>query len=63
MLIVILCALTSACAHRSVYQNWADSLRDLPGRNGRVQDVSIIVGREHSEDYQRKQTVTSKKKP
>lgn len=47
-LVVLLCvtlgSFTSGCAHNSVYQNWGNQLTELPKRNGRLDDVSYILG-------------------
>jgi membrane-associated protease RseP (regulator of RpoE activity) len=44
ILIIALCTLSSACVHTSLYQNWSDRLRELPSQNGKVQDVSMLLG-------------------
>src|SRR5258708_7349369 len=34
----------SGCAHTSVYRGWSNQLTELPKRNGRVDDVSLVLG-------------------
>jgi membrane-associated protease RseP (regulator of RpoE activity) len=41
---VALGSFTSGCVHTSVYRGWGNQLTDLPNRNGRVDDVSLILG-------------------
>ncbi len=42
--ISVLCCGTSACVGTSVYRNWGEQLANLPLHNGRLEDVSMILG-------------------
>ena len=45
IIILTLCGGIYGCGHTSLYKSWGGELRDLPSRNGRVEDVSAILGR------------------
>ncbi len=38
----------AGCGHTSLYKNWGGQLRGLPARNGKVDDVSAVLGRSPS---------------
>ncbi len=37
-------SLITGCAHNSLYQSWGQQLNDLAKRNGKVDDVSLLLG-------------------
>jgi membrane-associated protease RseP (regulator of RpoE activity) len=41
---VSLCIGTYGCGRTSLYRGWGAQLRDMPLRNGRVEDVSMLLG-------------------
>jgi len=44
IVVVGLCVGSSACKHTSAYQSWGEQLGNLPLHNGRVEDVSMMLG-------------------
>ncbi len=44
IVIVALGSVASACVRTSLYQNWGRQLVELPRHNGRVDDVSLLLG-------------------
>jgi membrane-associated protease RseP (regulator of RpoE activity) len=44
MVIITVSLLVSGCAHPSLYQSLGSQLKEMSGRNARVEDVSILLG-------------------
>lgn len=44
IVIAIFSSFTSGCAHTSLYQSWGKQLTEMPRHNGRVEDVSMLLG-------------------
>jgi membrane-associated protease RseP (regulator of RpoE activity) len=42
--IVTVGSFASGCAHTSLYQSWGKQLTEMPRHNGRVDDVSMLLG-------------------
>ena len=44
IIVVSLCVGTYGCVRTSVYRSWGEQLLDMPLHNGRVEDVSMLLG-------------------
>jgi membrane-associated protease RseP (regulator of RpoE activity) len=44
IVIAIFSSFTSGCAHSSLYQSWGKQLIEMPRHNGRIEDVSLLLG-------------------
>lgn len=44
IVVVSLCVGTYGCVRTSAYQSWGKQLLELPFHNGRVEDVSMVIG-------------------
>jgi len=44
IVILTFSSFVSGCAHTSLYQSWGKQLTEMPRHNGRVEDVSMLLG-------------------
>jgi membrane-associated protease RseP (regulator of RpoE activity) len=44
LIVLMLGAGNFGCAAKSVYRTWGEQLRDMPLHNGRVEDISMLLG-------------------
>ena len=44
IVILTFSSFVSGCAHTSLYQSWGEQLTEMPQHNGRVEDVSMLLG-------------------